>query len=293
MAMGVGLLCGRIRVEEKGILAALSGAGIPGCSVSPEQPLPSGVDLAEGTAPSLVIDRYADRTAGPVLLGLLAARGVATIDAGLAARGNRVETALALQAAGLPRPEMEVAIGEEAALAIVSTSATPMTLLPLTPGSAGITLWDADTAEAVLEHRSVLGGASENVFVLQRGAPAPADRVTMTVVGGVVVGVETQGERSVWPEAMALAVQAARVLRAGLVGVELTHTAAGWVIWDIVPVPDFRAAIPVGCASVAAAITDLASHRLGEQAPRLMPLATRALRQVPAGGLVDALAAHV
>lgn len=291
--MGVGLLCSRVRVEEKGILAALSGAGVPGCTVPPDRPLPSLVNQAEGTAPGVVIDRLANRTAAPVLLGLLGARGIPTIDAGLAARVNRVETALALQTAGLPRPEMQVAIGEEAALAIVSASPTPMTLLPLTPGSDGISLWDVDTAEAVLEHRSVLGRASENVFVLQQGAPATADRVTMIVVGGVIAGVETPGERAVWLEAMALAVQAARVLRAGLVGVELTHTAAGWVIWDIVPVPDFRSAIPVDCASVAAAIVDLASQRLGDQATRLVPFDISALRRVPAGGVVDEFAAHV
>jgi len=293
VATGVGLLCSRVRVEEKGILAALSGVGVPGSTVPPDQPLPSASELAESGMPGVVIDRFSNRTAAPVLLGLLGARGVPTIDAGLAARANRVETALALQAAGLPRPEMQVAIGEEAALALASASATPMTLLPLTPGSAGVTLWDQDTAEAVLEHRGVLGGASENVFVLQQGAPATADRVTMTVVGGVVAGVETPGERAVWPEAMALAVQAARVLRAGLVGVELTHTAAGWVIWDVVPIPDFRLAIPVGCASVAAAIADLASERLGEQATRLAPADVPALDWVPAGGVVDEFAAHV
>ena len=290
MATGVGLLCSRVRVEEKGILAALSGAGVPGCTIPPDQPLPFP---AAGTGPSVIVDRYANRIAAPVLLGLLAAGDVPTIDAGLAARGNRVETAVAIQAAGLPRPEMRVAIGEEAALAIVSASATPMTLLPLMPGSAGIALLDLDTAEAVLEHRSVLGGASENVFILQRGAPVAADRVTMTVVGGVVVGVETPGKRSVWPEAMALAAQAARVLRAGLVGVELTHTVAGWVIWDIVPVPDFRAAIAVGCESVAVAIANLASQRLVEQAIRVVPFDIATLHRVPVGGVVDEFAASV
>lgn len=293
MATGVGLLCSRVRVEEKGILAALSGAGVPGCTIPPDQPLPAPVDVADSASPGVTIDRYANRTAAPVVLGLLAARGVPTIDAGLAARGNRVEIALALQAAGLPRPEMQVAIGEAAALALVSASVSPMTLLPLTPGLAGIALWDLDTAEAVLEHRSVLGGASENVFILQQGAPVAADRVTMTVVGGVVVGVETPGERSVWPEAMALAAQAARVLRAGLVGVELVHTAAGWVIWDIVPVPDFRTAIAVGCESVAAAIADLAIQRLGEQATRIVPFELATLHRVPAGGVVDEYAASI
>ncbi len=293
MATGVGLLCSRVRVEEKGILAALSSAGVPGCTIPPDQPLPAPASPAVSTGPTVVIDRYTNRTAAPVLLSLLAARGIATIDAGIAARNNRVETALALQAAGLPRPEMRVAIGEEAALGIVGAAGTAMTLLPLTEGSAGITLWDRDTAEAVLEHRGVLGGAAESVFLLQHGAPRPAERVTMTVAGGTVVGAETTGDRSGWPEAMALATRAASVLRAGLVGVELAHTPDGWVVWDIVPVPDFRAAVPVGSTTIAAAIADYAARHLGERSARVVAFELAALHRATAGGLMDGLAASV
>lgn len=293
MATGVGLLCSRVRVEEKGILAALSGAGVPGCTIPPDQPLPAPAGSADVSGPAIVIDRFVNRTAAPVLLSLLAAGGVSTIDAGLAARHNRVETALALQAAGLPRPEMRVAIGEDAALAIVSAAGTAMTLLPLTPGSAGITLWDQDTAEAVLEHRGVLGGAAENVFLLQRGAPLPTERVMVTVVGGKVAGIETASDRSVWPEATALATQAAQVLRAGLVGIELAHTPTGWVVWDVVPVPDFRAAVPVGSTTIAAAIADLAGGRILEQAPRVIAFERAALHQMSPGSVVDEFAASV
>ena len=293
MATGVGLLCSRVRVEEKGILAALSGAGVPGCTIPPDQPLPAPVGSADSAGPAVMVDRYTNRTAAPIVLSLLAARGIATIDAGLAARSNRVETSLALQAAGLPRPEMQVAIGEEAALAIVGATGTAMTLLPLTPGSAGITLWDRDTAEAVLEHRSVLGGATEGVFLLQRGAPRAAARAMMTVVGGTVVGAETVGDRSLWPGAVALASQVAHVLRANLVGVELVHTASGWVVWDIVPVPDFRAAVPIGSTTIAETIADLARRRLAEQSPRVIAFELAALHEVAAGGVVDELAASV
>ena len=293
MTTGVGLLCSRVRVEEKGILAALTGAGVPGCTIPPDQPLPATGGAAGGALPGVVIDRYANRTAAHVLLSLMAARGQATIDAGIAARSNRVETMLAIQAAGLPRPEMQVVIGEEAALAVVDASLTPMTLLPLTMGAAGVTLWDADTAEAVLEHRSVLGGATENVFVLQQGAPLPGERVTLTVVDGAVAGVQSTGDLSVWPEAMALAVQAARALRASLVGVELAHTTVGWVVWDVVPVPDFRAAVPVGSTTVAAAIADLATRRLCQQSPRVVAFDLAMANRVPAGGVVDGFAASV
>jgi hypothetical protein len=287
----VGLLCSRVRVEEKGILAALNGAGVPGCAVPPDQPLPA--PLADATAPGVIVDRCADRTAAGVLLGLYAADGVETIDAGLAARRDRVEIMLALRAAGLPVPQMRVGIGEDAALAVV-TSNGPQTLMPMTPGQTGVTLWDSDTAEAVLEHRSVLGGRSENVFVLFGGAPTAGERVLLTVVGGNVAGIETpMAELPAATEANHLACRAAFALRAPLVGVELAWTAAGWVIWNIVPVPDFRAAVPTGEVSVAGAIAALAGTRAATHDGTATGLDIVALQRVSAGGVIDEFAATI
>lgn len=273
MTTGVGLLCSRVRVEEKGILAALNGAGIPGCTIAPDQPLPAPPGPGPLSGPAVVIDRYADRTAAGVVLGLLAVQGVTTVDAGLAARTNRAETLLTLQAAGLPRPRMFVAIGETAALRVAAEAGCPTTLLPLVAGAPGITLWDDDTAEAVLEHRCVLGGATENVFILQHGAPDAGDRVLLTVVDGTVVGAETAGDLIVGPDAIALATQAARVLRGRIVGIELTRTASGWVVWDVEPVPDFRMAVAVGgVSSVGQAVADLAGRCLAERSGGTAPV---------------------
>ncbi len=291
MSTGVGLLCSRVRVEEKGILAALNGAGIPGCAVPPDQPLPA--PLADATAPGVIVDRCTDRTAAGVLLGLYAADGAETIDAGIAARRDRVEITLALRTAGLPIPPMRVAIGEDAALAAVLADG-PQTLMPLTPGQAGITLWDGDTAEAVFEHRSVLGGRSENVFVLLGGAPAPSDRVLLTVVGGSVAGIETtMADLPAAVEARHLACRAALALRSSLVGVELAWTATGWVVWDILPAPDFRSAVPTGDMSVAGAIAALATARVVARDGAPVQLDIVALQRVTSGGMIDEFAATV
>ena len=291
VSTGVGLLCSRVRVEEKGILAALNGAGVPGCTVPPGQPLPA--PLADATAPGVIVDRCADRTAAGVLLGLYEAEGVETIDAGLAARRDRVEITLALSAAGLPVPRMRVAVGEDAALATVATEG-PQTLMPLTPGQPGITLWDRDTAEAVFEHRWVLGGRTENIFVLFSGAPTTGERALLTVVGGNVAGLETAMAEVPSPvEASHLASRAAFALRASLAGIELAWTAAGWVVWDIVPVPDFRAAVPTGDVPVAAAIAALAGTRATPRDGSVPALDIVALQRVRTGGVIDELAATV
>ena len=293
MATEVGLLCSRVRVEEKSILAALTGAGIPGCIVPPDQPLPSIAANGVSGTPAMVLDRCTSRAQASVLLPLMRLAGTTTIDAGLAATEHRVAIGLALQRAGLPRPAMRVAIGEAAALASVAALGVTATLLPLTPGADGIVLHDVDTAEAVFEHRAVLGGDAEAIFLLQRGAPAAGERVTMIVVGGAVAGVVAEAAVVDLPRATALAARAARVLQAGIVGVELAWTAAGWVVWDAQPVPDFRTATPTGDQSVADAIAAHMVQLSADAVQTIVPFDLGALQRMTTEGLTDGVAASV
>jgi hypothetical protein len=166
--------------------------------------------------------------------------------------------ASALDVAGIPRPATLVGFSEASAVAGASRLGHPVTLLGLLPGSSTTALHDADTAEAVIEHRVVLGEASEAIVILQAGAPGPDQRTLVHVVGGTAIA--TAGVQA-GPEALALAERAARVLDASLVAVELAHTVAGLVVWDVHPVADFRQAAPVGGVSMAEAIVRLAIGR--------------------------------
>ncbi|HYO29788.1 MAG TPA: hypothetical protein VER37_04335, partial [Thermomicrobiales bacterium] len=154
----VGVLCGRMRVEEKLLVAALAEAGVVAEPVVPtglplppsRHPLPPAPAFAGGPQTDLLIDRFPERAAGAALIAASRATGSATIDAGLAATGDRLTVATALASAGVPRPNTHFAWSAEAALAAVASLGYPATLLPLAYRSAATPLHDIDAAEAVI-----------------------------------------------------------------------------------------------------------------------------------------------
>ena len=269
MTATVGVLCARVRVEEKQLMAALAEAGALPRPLPPSPvPLPIGPSPlragdAEGSVAGVrvIVDRCRDRTVASAVLGVCRALGATVLAAGLAARGDRLAVAGARAAAGLPRPRTLLACDEVAALVAADDLGYPATLLPLVPGASGTPLLDRDAAEAVIEHRVVLGGAGEAVALIQAGAPAA--RATVIVVDGRAVGVV--GEAAWLGDAgLELSVAAAAVVGAVVAGVELAFTAEGMVVWDILPIPDFRDAVPVTRLAVADAIALAALARVGE-----------------------------
>lgn len=288
MAVAVSVLCARVRVEEKGIIAALAEAGVPAAPLAPAElalpfspspepqappsagapgaaaPPAPGLSWAADAAPPLVLDRCADRAVAAAVLPVWRALGVPTLDAGLAATGTRATVAGALAAAGLPRPITRLVSGEASALAAAAAMGYPATLLPLTPGARSVTLWDEDTAEAVLEHRAVLGDAADALALLQAGAPAPAARALVTVVDGEPVALAGEGAEAALADGRPaeVAAAAAIALGASVATVEVALAPGGPVVWDVLPVADFRAAVSLTGRSVADAIAALACERL-------------------------------
>lgn len=290
MTAAIGVLCARVRVEEKQLLAALAEAGLSATALAPASlalpldptppppvPLPpTAADLIHTARLPVVVDRCADRSIGAAVLPLWRALGVTTIDAGLAASGNRAAVAATLVAAGVPRPATRLACSEEAALAALDETGYPATLLPLAQDAAPVPLLDRDTAEAVLEHRAVLGGAPATVALVQSGAPRVGERITVMVVGGRAVAVDGANAGLACSARLhGMAEAAATAVGATVAGVEIALLPGGATVWDILPVPDFRTAAPVGRQSVAAAIAALALGRFtaGAEVDRLIRVA--------------------
>ncbi|HVL23341.1 MAG TPA: hypothetical protein VM450_04605 [Thermomicrobiales bacterium] len=268
----IGVLCARVRVEEKQIITALGDAGAVAMPVPPaSMPLPPGPapqDLAAlgasdvtGAAPQVLIDRCQNRAVAGAMLQILHGSSVQVIDAGLAATGTRVQVASALAVAGLSRPASLVAFSEASGIQAAAQLSYPTTLLPLTPGSATTCLLDEDTAEAVIEHRIVLGNHAEAIVLLQAGAPEALTRVH--VIGGRAIAVEGDLTSA---EAIRMAEQAAATLDASLVAIDIACAGGECVVWDAVPVADFRQSTPLGATSVAQALAELATERARERA---------------------------
>jgi [lysine-biosynthesis-protein LysW]--L-2-aminoadipate ligase len=269
----VGVLCARGRVEENALMAALAETGIVSALFPPaDEPLPVGPMSHSPTGrpfpvPQIVLDRHPTRQIARAVIATCGALGVPVLCAGIAATGDRLDVASALAGHDLPRPLTALCTSEEAGIEAVAAMGLPATLLPLELKSAPIALLDRDAAEAVLEHRAVLGGVEGSLGLIQAGSPSTEDLVNVIVVDGAAAAVETRTGTAVPDQAMRLAEYAAGALNADLVAIVIALRSGGPVIWDARPVPDFRDVMPIGNLTVAQSIAQAVERRLLTTAP--------------------------
>lgn len=268
----VGVLCARGRVEEKALMAALAEAGIVSALFPPaDEPLPVGPSPVspcgnQFPVPQIVIDRHPNRQIARAVLSACRALGVPALSAGIAAMGDRLDVASALERAEIPRPRTALCTSEEAALQAVRAMGLPATLLPLDLQSTGITLLDEDAAEAILEHRAVLGGTGQSLNLVQSGAPQPEELVTVMVIDGIAWTAQN-GHAPVSNSAVRrVAEETAQALQADLVAVTIFVRDENVLVWDVTPVPEFRHAVPLFGPDVAHLIALAVERRLEAQA---------------------------
>jgi [lysine-biosynthesis-protein LysW]--L-2-aminoadipate ligase len=289
----VGVLCARGRVEENALMAALAEAGIVSALFPPaDEPLPVGPMSPSPTGhpfpvPQLVVDRHPTRQIARAVLATCGALGVPALCAGIAATGDRLDVASALAAHGVPRPLTALCTSEDAALEAVAAMGLPATLLPLDLKSTPIPLLDRDAAEAVIEHRAVLGGVAGALGLIQTGSPTPQNLVKVIVVDGAAAALEAAPGTTVPDKMLRLAEEAAGALNADLVAIIIAPGSTDPVVWDAQPVPDFRDAMPVAGLTVAQTIAEAVERRLATFVPSFLAereqawtgFSTRAQRQ--------------
>ncbi|HWV35519.1 MAG TPA: hypothetical protein VNZ55_07800 [Thermomicrobiales bacterium] len=270
MTTAIGVLCARVRVEEKQIITALGDAGAVAMPVPPSgtplPPCPAPQDIVALGSGSfagdvdmpVLIDRGGNRAVSAPLIRMVQCAGIGIIGGGLAAHGTRLDVANAIGNAGLPRPETLVAFSEASGVEAAAKVGFPATLLPIESGSAATSLLDVDTADAVIEHRVVLGTKAEAVVLIQAGAPKTSELSRVHVVDGRAVAVDGATPST---DAIDLAEQASRAIGATLVAVDIATVNGRSVVWDVVPVADFRASTPLGRVSIGEAVADLAMRR--------------------------------
>lgn len=270
----VGVLCARGRVEEKAIMAALAEAGIVSALFPPvDEPLPVGPLPVSPNGqpfpvPQIVVDRHQNRQVARAVLATCRALGVPSLSAGIAATGDRLDVATALSAHGLPRPHTALCTSEAAALAAVEAIGLPATLLPLDLQVAPIALLDSDAAEAVLEHRAVLGGAERTLGLIQAGAPGDGDIATVIVIDGMAWTTQNGHEPALSQQTIHLAEQAAQALQADFIAISVLSRGDDVMVWDATPVPDFRHAVPLYGPNVAEVIATSVRRKLEALASR-------------------------
>lgn len=183
--MRIGILCSRVRVEEKLLFEAFARLGVP---VEQVDDRALAVRPGESAPPvDLMLVRSVSTVTGLAAALLLESAGVRVINSYATAStcADKARTTVALAAARVPQPVTEIALGTQAALDAIERIGYPAVLKPAL-GSWGRLLArvnDRNAAEAILEHKETLGGPHHQVFYIQEYIPKPGRDIRAFVVG--------------------------------------------------------------------------------------------------------------
>ena len=271
----IGVLCSRVRVEEKMLFAALRERGVDYDRVDPRRLAfqLGGAGLEKYDA---VLVRCLSHSRAYYITRWLEGLGVPTVSPHrtVATCGDKLLTSAALQEAGLPIPRTAVAFTSEAALEVIERMGYPVVLKPLF-GSWGRLLArvnDRDAAEAILEHKTTLGGYIHSVFYIQEYVDKPGRDIRALVVGDEVVyaiyrrsahwitNTARGGEPlpcPLTPEIVALSLAAAEAVGGGIVAVDLLETVDGrLLVNEVNHTPEFHGAMQATDADIAGKMVD-------------------------------------
>lgn len=281
----VAVLVSRIRVEEKLLLAALEAAGADVQVVNDGELVFRLGDGATSLDADVVLERSVSTARGLYALRLLERAGLPTVNSYRTAAtcADKLLTTAALDDAGVPQPRARVAFTPEAALQSIEELGYPVVLKPVV-GSWGRLLArinDRDAAEAVLEHKEVLGSYQHSIVYVQEYIAKPGRDIRAFVVGDETVGAIYRrsehwitntargGQASncpVTPEIDALCQRAAQAVGGGVLAVDLLEDPErGLLVNEVNHTMEFRNSIEPTGVDIPARV---AAYVLGRPAGR-------------------------
>lgn len=283
--MKVGLLCSRLRVEEKQLLAALASRSVT-AEVIDEDRL--RFDLVDGQRNGfdLVLERCADPGRAAYAVLLLENMGLRCLNTyGVTEIGsNKVLLTMALARAGVPQPRTSIAFEATEALAAAEAIGFPVVFKP------AVGAWehllgkvnDRQAAEAILEHKAVLGTYHHTVFYIQEFIKKPGRDIRLYLAGDQIMAAVYRRSQH-WstgvlndvvvspcpltPALEELARRAAAAVGGGLLAVDLVEDLErGPLVVDVGHTGEFRQAAKATGIDIAAAIVAYALEVAGEPA---------------------------
>ncbi|WP_034341313.1 lysine biosynthesis protein LysX [Deinococcus misasensis] len=230
----------RVRPDEKMLFDALDELGIEYDKVyAPQLKLTFG----EGQVPwKAAIERCVSQSRGHAITRALEGFGVKVVNPShvIEMCGDKLATNARLAAAGIPTPKTGVAFTAESALELIEEFGYPVVMKP-TVGSWGrmvSKINDRDAAEAIIEHKEVLGGYQHQIFYIQELVKKPERDIRAFVIGDQCIGAiyrssehwitnTARGGKAskceVTPELNDLAVRAAKAVDGEIVAIDLVE----------------------------------------------------------------------
>ncbi len=183
----IGVLFTRVRVEEKWIFAALERRGVDFERLDDRRVIFDLDHPEPWRRYDVILERSISYASGLYALKILNDWGVATVNTARVAEacGDKIATSSLLEKAQVPQPRNIVAFSPESALEAIEKLGYPVVMKPAV-GSWGRLLAkvnDRDAAEALLEHKTLLGSYQHSIFYIQEYIEKPGRDIRAFVVG--------------------------------------------------------------------------------------------------------------
>ena len=270
----IGFLYTRLRVEEKFLLDELEkhtdvevvriNDGDHFFDISS---VPETVDM--------LFERSISYSRGLYISKIYEANGTKVVNSSLVAErcGDKYVTSQLLVQNGIPTPRVVMAFDEESALQAIEAVGYPCVLKPVI-GSWGRLLARIDNrsmAEAVVEHKAVLGGVNHQVFYIQEYINKPGRDIRAFVIGDkAICAIYRTSENWITntarggiasncpltPELNEICHRTAHAIGEGLLAIDLFETADGLVVNEVNHTMEFRNSITTTGVNIPALMVD-------------------------------------
>jgi [lysine-biosynthesis-protein LysW]--L-2-aminoadipate ligase len=272
----IGILLSRVRVEEKWLFEALERRGAAYDRLDDRAIQFQLADPGPWRQYDVVLERSISYARGLYATRVLNTWGIPTVNSSRVALvcGDKLTTSAALQAAGVPQPDVRVAFTPEAALKAIEDMGYPVVLKPVV-GSWGrlvSKINDRDAAEAILEHREVLGSYQHQIYYIQRYIQKPGRDIRAYVVGEETIAASYRssshwitntarggaGSKCVITEELnAVCVAAARAVGGGVLAVDvLEDSTRGFLVNEVNHTMEFHSSAPATGVDIPGKVID-------------------------------------
>jgi [lysine-biosynthesis-protein LysW]--L-2-aminoadipate ligase len=219
-------------------------------------------DLKNRPNVDIVVERSINHSRALHALRLFKSLGITCVNSYDVANvcGDKILTAVALQDAGVPQPEVRIAFTEQSALKAIEEIGYPVVLKPAV-GSWGRLLSkinDRDAAETILEHKTVLGSYHHSIFFIQKYVAKKGRDIRAFVVGDECIAAiyrssehwitntargATASNCPLTPELSEICVSAAKAVGGGVLAIDLFESDDGLLVNEVNYTMEFRNSI--------------------------------------------------
>ncbi len=276
--MRVGVLASIIRKEEKLIFQRLEERNVDWEVIDDREVM---LDLENGDEfrkYDVILERAVNHSRALYALHIFGMWGIPTVNTYEVAEtcGNKILTSAALVKAGVPTPRTVIAFTPSSALEAIERMGYPVVLKPAV-GSWGRLLSkvnDRDAAEAILEHKKILGTYHHSIFYIQEYIPKPQRDIRAFVVGDETIAAiyresphwitnTARGGKAtncpITPELNDLCVRAAKAVGGGVVAIDVFEDPErGLLVNEVNYTMEFRNSIAPTGVDIPGKIVDFA-----------------------------------